>query len=84
MLKCRQVSEQASDYIDRQQTPMQRAGFLLHLLMCGHCRAFIQQLKITREYGKKIASESDFLNQPASEQQLKSTLEAIEQTKTDT
>ena len=46
MLKCREVSEQMSEYIDGEVTPLQRGRLAFHLLMCGHCRRFFHQMRL--------------------------------------
>jgi len=46
MLKCREVSSQASDYIDHELQGMQRLNMALHLLLCGRCRRFVRQLRL--------------------------------------
>jgi hypothetical protein len=53
MLKCRDVSEMASDYIDSGLTLRARLGMRLHLAMCDMCRAYLDQLrKTTRLLGR--------------------------------
>ena len=47
MLSCREVSERASDLIDGHASWRVRAEARLHLLMCQHCRRYIEQLKLT-------------------------------------
>ena len=47
MLSCREVSERASDLIDGRASWRVRAGARLHLLMCQHCRRYVEQLKLT-------------------------------------
>jgi hypothetical protein len=53
MLKCRDVSEMASDYLDSGLTLRARLGMRLHLALCGMCRAYLDQLrKTTRLLGQ--------------------------------
>ncbi len=47
MLSCREVSERASDLIDGRASWRIRVEARLHLLMCQHCRRYIEQLKLT-------------------------------------
>ncbi|WP_316356437.1 zf-HC2 domain-containing protein [Devosia sp.] len=47
MLSCRELSETATDYLEGTLTLRQRAGVKMHLLMCQHCRAYIDQLAKT-------------------------------------
>ena len=44
MLSCKEVAQQASDYIDQQYSWRQRLAFRLHLFICGNCRRYISQL----------------------------------------
>lgn len=49
MLTCQQlVQQQASDYLDNQLSLRARAAVLLHLLLCGNCRLFINQFRQLR------------------------------------
>jgi hypothetical protein len=45
-LKCRDIAHLASDYLDHQMSFRARLILALHLLVCGHCRAFIHQLRL--------------------------------------
>ena len=47
MLSCRELSETATDYLEGKLTLRQRASVKFHLLMCKHCRAYIDQLAKT-------------------------------------
>lgn len=47
MLSCRELSETASDYLEGTLTLRQRVGVTMHLLMCRHCRAYVDQLAKT-------------------------------------
>lgn len=50
MLKCREVAEESGDYIDRAM-PWHRALMVrLHLLMCRHCRRFVDHLRMAVAY----------------------------------
>lgn len=44
MLTCREVTELANDYLDRELPLLARAQVRLHLLMCSHCRRYVDQL----------------------------------------
>jgi hypothetical protein len=46
MLKCHDVAHLASDYLDHQMSLRARLSLMLHLLMCGHCSAFVRQLRL--------------------------------------
>ncbi len=49
MLSCKEVAQQASDYIDQQYSWRQRMAFRLHLFICSNCRRYINQLRNTIE-----------------------------------
>lgn len=46
MLNCREISERASDYLDRNLPWRVRMQVRLHLLMCRFCREYIRQLAL--------------------------------------
>lgn len=61
MLSCRDfVHRHASDYIDHQLHGRQKFGVSLHLLLCGHCRRFLRQLKMVR---KVLALKADHVDE---------------------
>ena len=45
LITCKDITETASDYIEGPNTFGQRFWFRLHLLMCRHCRRYLQQLQ---------------------------------------
>jgi hypothetical protein len=47
MLKCRDVSELATDYMEDALPWRQWLGVRLHLFLCGMCRAYVDQLRKT-------------------------------------
>ncbi len=47
MFSCKDVHDRASLYIDNDMGLLARMGILMHLLICGQCRLFIKQLKLT-------------------------------------
>ena len=47
MLSCRELSETATNYLEGTLTLRQRTGVKMHLLMCKHCRAYVDQLAKT-------------------------------------
>lgn len=44
MLKCRDVAEGASSYIDGEISWWRRLQFKLHLSMCRHCQRYVDQM----------------------------------------
>lgn len=47
MPSCKDLTEHASEYVDRAIPWWKRPGYWLHLAMCVHCRRYIDQLKLT-------------------------------------
>lgn len=47
MLTCKELSERATDYLENAVSTRQRASIKLHLLMCKHCRTYVDQLAKT-------------------------------------
>ncbi len=47
MLKCRDLAELSSDYLNGELSRRRRLSVRLHLLLCRHCRRFMRQLKLT-------------------------------------
>lgn len=47
MMKCRDVAEIASDYLDHELGIWSRLEVRLHLFACRHCRAYVGNLRLT-------------------------------------
>ena len=47
MPSCKDITEHASDYLDHKLPWWKRPGYWLHMLMCVHCRRYLEQLKLT-------------------------------------
>lgn len=54
MLKCRDIAEQAGDYVEGRQSLRQRLAVAFHLLLCGNCRDFIRHLRLALRYYAKV------------------------------
>jgi anti-sigma factor ChrR (cupin superfamily) len=48
VLKCSDIPGLADAYIDREAPLARRVGIAVHLGMCGHCRTYVDSLRITR------------------------------------
>ncbi len=46
MLRCREITLLASDYVDGRLRWRKRLAIVFHLLMCGHCRRFVRQFRV--------------------------------------
>ncbi len=61
MLSCKDINQNADQYIDGELTIRQRLAVGFHLLMCVHCRRYVRQLAATintlRQLPKKECSE---------------------------
>ncbi|MFN4207320.1 MAG: zf-HC2 domain-containing protein [Agrobacterium albertimagni] len=49
MFRCREVADRASLLIDDELALWPRFNMRLHLAMCRGCRAFVEQMRITRD-----------------------------------
>ena len=49
VLKCRDVTELATDYLDGAMSPTGRMAMRWHLVLCRNCRAFLGQVRRTRD-----------------------------------
>ena len=58
MLTCQEVTEVVTDYLEGRQSLMQRLRFQVHLGMCRHCRAYLQQMKTTVDTIGRLPNES--------------------------
>lgn len=47
MLTCRDVTERASLYLDRELGWWRQLPFAMHLFLCRHCRQYIEQMTFT-------------------------------------
>lgn len=47
MLTCREVTERASEYLDGNLSLKRRLTLRFHLMMCRHCRRYVDQLAQT-------------------------------------
>ncbi len=57
MLKCHDVVEQSSNYIDGELGFWNRWQIRLHLFMCVHCRRMIRQLTLTKKVAAIIGKD---------------------------
>lgn len=47
MLTCQELTELITDYLEGRVSFMDRLRFRLHIGMCRHCRAYLEQMKQT-------------------------------------
>jgi anti-sigma factor RsiW len=56
-MKCREVVELMTDYLEGALSPEDRARFEDHIAGCDGCRAYLEQLRETRKMAGRLASE---------------------------
>lgn len=56
-MKCRDVVELMTDYLEGALSVADRARFEEHLAGCDGCRAYLEQLRETRRVAGRLASE---------------------------
>jgi predicted anti-sigma-YlaC factor YlaD len=59
MMSCREVTELASQYVDRDLPIAKRMAIRMHVAMCAHCRRFVRQLRATLELLHTIGKPSE-------------------------
>lgn len=47
MLSCKDITEKANEYIDKELSISARVSFRMHLFVCVNCRNYITQLRTT-------------------------------------
>ena len=60
MLNCREIADHSSDYLDGRLPRSRRLAIWLHLMMCGHCRRYLNNLKtLTTHLAKRTPPAED-------------------------
>ena len=47
MMSCLQVTQAASDFLERRLKLRERIGVLMHLAVCQGCCAYVEQIRLT-------------------------------------
>lgn len=47
MFQCKDVAEEASNYLNRDLPLRKRVGLFLHIMICSCCRNYLQQIRQT-------------------------------------
>ena len=47
MLSCKDITEKASDYLDKDLPFFTRLKVKMHLQICKHCKRYVEQLQLT-------------------------------------
>lgn len=72
MLSCKDINENADAHIDGELSLKRRIEVAFHLLMCVHCKRYVQQLKSTVGVFRNLQKTE------CSEEQLEDMLNSIE------
>ena len=56
-MKCREVVELMTDYIEGTLSPADRVRFEAHIADCDGCRAYLEQLRSTKNVAARLADE---------------------------
>jgi anti-sigma factor RsiW len=56
-VKCRQVVELMTEYLEQTLSPADRAKFEEHIAGCDGCRAYLEQLRTTRRVVGELADD---------------------------
>ncbi len=62
MLNCKEIVQQASNYIDsdaRNKSDVPYWQIRIHLILCHHCRRFVRHLQTTTAITAHIAQDTD-------------------------
>ena len=49
MLSCKDITEQANAYLEKDLPLSRRLSVSMHLFICVHCRRYVDQLRITAQ-----------------------------------
>jgi len=58
MFSCKDITEKANEYIDRELPLFTRAKVQLHLFICVNCRQYLRQLQLTIHTLRKMPGHS--------------------------
>ncbi|MFV2056041.1 MAG: zf-HC2 domain-containing protein [Thiohalomonadales bacterium] len=76
MLNCKDVTNKANDYVDRDLSAYNRFKLAVHLLMCVHCRNYVCQLRTTI---KTLRMRNDHEHETISNNEVSKIVEQIKQ-----
>ena len=70
MLTCRDVSERATDYMERAMPLRENLAMRIHLGLCGACRNYVGQLRMTAKLlrNRPLGTPPDGLSEQLIEQ----------------
>ena len=74
MMKCKELSENAGDYLSGELPLGRRIALFLHVMMCIHCRRYLHQLKISVESLRQLSQERGLLQTDKVEQSVQAVM----------
>ena len=79
MMKCKELSENAGDYLSGELPQGRRLAVFFHVTMCIHCRRYLCQLKISLESLRELAQERGVLDAEQSAEEIEQTVKILMQ-----
>ena len=79
MMKCKEFSENAGDYLSGDLPLSKRIALFFHMQMCIHCRRYLHQLKISLESLRQIAQERGLLHAEPFAEEVEQTVKILMQ-----
>jgi anti-sigma factor RsiW len=73
-LRCDQLVEIASDYLEKELSAADAERLEQHLLICAACAEYLAQIRAVRAGARKLATEPDTALDEESEQRLRGLL----------
>jgi predicted anti-sigma-YlaC factor YlaD len=58
MLRCKELTEVATDYLEGDLSRMERLRVRIHLWMCRHCRTYLDQMRKVVELLRQLPKEN--------------------------
>lgn len=74
---CREASRLESDAFERRLSPVEQLRLRLHLLICGACRDYRQELRLMRQLFRRIRQGPEELGHGMSEAEKAEILDAL-------
>lgn len=57
MLKCKDIAERTSDYLNIDTPWYCKLGWYMHIFMCGPCRRFVNHFKLSVKVSSTMAQQ---------------------------
>lgn len=77
MINCKQLNDDAGDYLAKDLPLSKRITVFIHILMCVHCRCYVKQLKVSLESLRRIARQQESHLAGPSETEIEETVKKL-------